>query len=66
MDVSVVPLAWHAGCTKSDTPKLAKTRKPPKLQLFEITLKPWRASKNGEIRNYSRLDTQDHVLEVLG
>ena len=40
----------HAGFTKSGTPKLAKARKPPKLQLFKITFKPWRASKNSEIK----------------
>ena len=55
----------HAGCTKSGTPKLAKTQKPPKSQLFELSLKPLEGFENGKIISWSKLDTQDHVPEVL-
>ena len=55
----------HAGCTKSGTPKLAKTQKTPKSQLFELSLKPLEGFKNGKIISWSKLDTQDHVPEVL-
>ena len=55
----------HAGCTKNGTPKLAQSHKLPESQLFEISLKPLEGFKNGKIISWLRLDTHDHVPEVL-
>ena len=59
------PVPMHAGCTKSGTPKLARTHKPLKPQLFELSSKPLEGFKNGKIIYWLRLDTQNHVPEVL-
>lgn len=39
--------------------------KPVKLQLFGITFKPLEVFKNGEIKTGLRLDSKNHVAEVL-
>ena len=55
----------HAGCTKSDTPKLAQSHKPPESQLFELSLMPLEVFTNSKLISWLRLDTHDHVPEVL-
>ena len=60
-----ITLITHAGCTKNGTPKLAQSHKPPESQLFEISLKPLESFKNGKIISWLRIDTHDHVPEVL-
>ena len=42
-----------------------RTHKPLKSQLFELSSKPLEGFKNGKIIYWLRLDTQDHVPEVL-
>lgn len=50
---------------KNGTRKLAKTRKPPILQLFELSIQPLDGFKNSKIKSWVRPDAQDHVPKVL-